>query len=185
MKKALFAALSLGAACLAHPSAAQDMDMSEEEVATLARIAMPAAFRGLQVKCDPVLGADAYMFASGDMLEARLTTASNSATPQVSGLIARMSAQGNPQMAEVLAGMPPEALVPFFNEMIAGMVTSRIEADDCATIDRVLFLLDPLPPENLAQLLAFFYAESRRSRAEGEAIETVELAVPPRARAKR
>lgn len=174
MKRFLQPALALSLAAFAQPATAQNIDMSEAEMDVMARIAMPAAFRSLQTKCDPVLGTDAYMFARGEALHRRLVATSDAAAPGATRVIARVAARDNPAMGEVLAGMSPESLRPFVSEMIAGMVTSRVEADQCARIDRVLELLEPLPPENLAQLLAFAYIQSRND----------ERAAPSAARAR-
>lgn len=160
MKK-LLAPIACLLATLATHAAAQEVRLSEQEMDVVARIAMPAAFRSLQAKCDPVLGTDAYMFTRGEALHRRLVVTSDAAAPGASRVIASVAARDNPAMGEVLAGMPPESLRPFVSEMIAGMVTSRVQADQCARIDRVLALLEPLPPENLAQLLAFAYTQSQ------------------------
>ena len=152
----------LGALALfAQPAAAQAVNLTEEEMAVVARVAMPAAFRSLQTKCDPVLEADAYMFARGDALHRRLLATSNTATPGASRVIAQVASRSNPAMGQMLSGLSPEALRPFVNEMVAGLVVSRVETDQCARIDRVLELLEPLPPENLAQLVAYAYAQSQ------------------------
>lgn len=165
LKTLLLAPLALAATAVAQPAAAQQLDLTENEMATVARIAMPAAFRSLQVKCSPVLSASAYMFASGESLHRKLTTASQSAAPGASRILASVAARSNPAMSEILAGMPAETLLPFVNEMVAGMLTREIEPDQCATIDRVLELIEPLPAENVADLLALAYAQSPPSQS--------------------
>lgn len=161
MMKRLLPPVACALAAFAQPAAAQAVNLTEEEMAVVARIAMPTAFRSLQTKCGPVLGADAYMIASGDALHRRLLATSNTAAPGATRVIARVASRSNPAMGEMLAGLSPEALRPFVNEMVAGMVVSRVETDQCARIDRVLALLEPLPPENLAQLVAFAYTQSQ------------------------
>ncbi|MCL6251096.1 hypothetical protein M3P36_08580 [Altererythrobacter sp. KTW20L] len=168
LKMLLAAPLACIAAVSAVPAAAQlpaGVDLSEDEMATLARLAMPTAFRSLQTKCNTVLDADAYMYRSGDALHRRLTQTSEAAWPAAGRMIARVAARGNPAMGEVLAGMPADSLRPFVNEMVAGMVTTRVEADQCERIDRVLALLEPLPPENLADLAAYAYVQAREADA--------------------
>ena len=160
------APLACLAAVSAVPATAQlpaGIDLSEDEMAVFARLAMPTAFRSLQAKCNPVLDADAYMYRSGDALQRRLTTASETAWPNAGRMIARVAARGNPAMGEILAGMPADSLRPFVNEMVAGMIATRVEAGQCERIDRVLALLEPLPPENLADLAAFAYIEAREA----------------------
>ena len=166
-KRTVIAPVLLAAAALSTTPAAAQINLSEEEMEVFARAAMPAALRSLQTRCDPVLGTDAYMFARGDALQRRLTSASEAAWPDAVRLVARVAARGNPAMGEVLAGMPPESLRPFVSEMVAGMVNQRVAVDQCERIDRVLKLLDPLPPENLSQLVAYAYAEAQAEDGAG------------------
>lgn len=172
LKTLLLAPLALAAVFAGQPAAAQ-IDLSEAEMEMFARLAMPTVFRTLQTKCDPVLPADAFMFAQGDALHRKLTATSEAAWPNAGRMIARVAARDNPAMGELLAGMPADSLRPFVNEMVAGLVATRIETDQCTRIDRVLALLEPLPAENLAQLMAFAYTESlaeeRASAASGAA----------------
>jgi len=162
--KAILVPLAFMSAIAAPSASAQvpaQLDLTEDEMGVFARLAMPTAFRSLQTKCNTVLDADAYMYASGDALHRRLTQTSEAAWPGASRMIARVAARGNPAMGEVLAGMPADSLRPFVNEMVAGMVTTRVQANQCERIDRVLALLEPLPPENLAELVAFAYIQAR------------------------
>ncbi|MFC3099418.1 hypothetical protein [Altererythrobacter lauratis] len=152
------------------PASAQiNLDLNEEEMATFALAAMPAALRSVQARCRPVLDADAYMFAQSDTLTRRLTATSDRAFPGAARSIARIAARGNPAMGEIMAGMPPETLRPLLDEFVAGMVTQRVDPSRCDSIDRVLALLDPLPPENLARLAAIAMTEAQANPAAGTA----------------
>lgn len=162
---ASFAALGATAAlCLAQPALAQE-EFSEQEVAALARAAMPSALLSLQDKCRPALPANAYIFASGSNLYSRLQAASRGAWPQARGAIVRMASRDNPQFGNILAALPPESLQPFVDEMVAGIVTTRMETARCDQIDRVLELLDPLPAENLAKLIGIAVLEAQKDEA--------------------
>ncbi len=164
LRKLLTPAL-LASALITQPVAAQQMpEMSEEEVAAFVRVALPGAFRSIQTKCRTSLDGNAYIYASGDELHALFAAASRDAWPGAAQMIARSASRDNPAMGEVLAGMPPEVLQPFLDEMVAGMVTSRVEEKHCSQINRAMELLDPLPPENLAALIGLAYAESQKGR---------------------
>ncbi len=143
--------------------------MSEEEVAAFVQVALPGAFRSVQSKCRSSLEPNAYIFASGDQLHARFTVASQDAWPEAAQMIARSASNGNPAMGEVMAGMPPEVMQPFVDEIIAGMVTSKLEQEHCEPINRALALLDPLPPEYLAELIGMAYAETQKAEAARQA----------------
>ncbi len=162
MMKRFLAPVMFVSVSLPQPGMAQQApEMSEEEVAAFVRVALPGAFRSVQEKCRGTLQPDAYIYASGDELLARFEQASGDAWPQAAEMIARSASRNNPAMGEVMAGMPPEVLQPFVDEMIAGMVTREIQDRHCAQIDQALELLDPLPPENLAALIGMAYAISQ------------------------
>lgn len=161
MQKQLLASITLGIAVLAQPAAAQQLQFTEQEMATVARIGMPAAFRSLQAKCDPLLDSNAYIFARGEVLHRRLLAVSNAAAAGASRVIASVTARSSPAMGEIVGGMPPEVLRPYFDEMVAGMMTREIETENCAAINRALELIEPLPAENLADLLALAYMQEQ------------------------
>ena len=164
-----FAALAAPIAALAaimtvQPAAAQGQ-FNEEEVSALARVAMPRAFQSLQQKCSPILPLNSYIFANGDELLYRLQGASAGAWPQARGAIIRLVTRENPQIAALLNAMPPESLQPFVDELIAGMVSTKLETGRCEQIDRILELLDPLPAENLAELIGIAVIEAQQDEA--------------------
>ena len=150
--------------------------MSEEEVSTLARFAMPGAFRGLVNGCRAQLPADAYVLTQGDALQARLEASATGAQDAAIAAFMEMGMTDDPGMGEVLGNMPPSVLGPFLNEMVAGMVATQIKPEQCVTADRALALLDPLPPENLAALLGLIVVEMQKDDTE-EAPEAAEAEV--------
>lgn len=165
--KALVSCTFLAALTLAasQPVSAQELDLSEEELSGLVLAAMPSVLQGIQARCRQVLDADAFMLARAEALDRRLTAAATAAWPSAVHSIARIAANGNPAMGEVLANMPPETLRPMLHEFVAGMINTRVRTDQCARIDQVLALLEPLPPANLARLLAIAIAASQNGSA--------------------
>ena len=164
MKKTLAALVTLASLSCGSPALAQDMQLTEGEAAAVTRFAMPRAFQSVQQKCRTALSRSAYMYARGDSLLGRLQDASAGSWDAAHGAIVRMAASENPQMQGILSRMPREALQPFVDEMIAGMLVSRLQTENCAQIDRVLSLLDPLPPQNLADLIALVVVEAQKSK---------------------
>ena len=147
---------------LAQPLAAQaSVQLSESETRAVALYAMPHAFRSLQTRCTGQVPRDAYMFAQGSALGARLDRAARGQFPAARAAVTRLAARENPQMATLLNALPPENLEPLVRELIAGKVQSEVQPADCARINQVLELLDPLPPENLAGLLGVFALEAQ------------------------
>ena len=55
----------------------------------------------------------------------------------------------------MIAGMPDEALKPFVVAFVQQMAATEIKPDQCQDIERGLELIDPLPADNVAGLVAF------------------------------
>ena len=166
MKKTLIALLAAAAAVTGTPAAAQSLpQMSEDEANALARFAMPRAFQGVQQTCRNTLGGDAYIYASGNRLMGKLQTASRGSWPTARRAIMQMVRSQSPDMLPLINSMPSDSLQPFAEEMIAGMVVSKMKVGECERVNRVLELLDPLPPENLAGLIAYVFVQAQE---EGE-----------------
>lgn len=157
--------LALAAMALAAPVSAQSTgngsDLSEAQMTALARFAMPTAFRGVQQRCVNILPSNAYIYARGDALTGRLQAASAGQFTQARQALMSFLPPEQAPMAEVLAQLPPESLEPLMREMIAAKIVSDVDSQRCSQINRALELLDPLPPENLAELLAFALVTAR------------------------
>lgn len=162
--KSVATLLAAAGMLLSAPAHAQ-IDFSQDEAAALARYAMPRAFVAVQQRCRAVLPGQAYIFASGDRLHARLSSVSSGSWPAARAAIVRMASADNPQMSEILSRMPPEALEPFVDELVAGLVATEIDPLRCPQIDRALELLEPLPPENLAELIGLAVVEAQNENA--------------------
>lgn len=50
--------------------------------------------------------------------------------------------------------MPDASLQQMLDAAMAGMVGQRLPVERCATVDTVVRLLAPLPPQNTAELIA-------------------------------
>jgi hypothetical protein len=157
-----FALAALLACALAQPLSAQTRpQMSEAEVSAVALYAMPHAFRALQTRCTAQLPADAYMRANGGELGSRLDRASRGRFPAARAALTRLVTSENPQMATLIQQLPAENVEPLARELIAGKVQSEVDLADCGKFDRILSLLDPLPPENLAALMGVMVLETQ------------------------
>ena len=161
-RKTLLLISALAAATLAQPLAAQNRpQLTEAEIHAVALYGMPHAFRALQTRCATQLPASAYMRSHGDALSARLARSARGTFPGARAAMTRLLASDNPQMATLIGQLPQENVEPLVAELIAGKVQSEVQVQECSRIDRVLELLDPLPPENLAGLMGVFVLESQ------------------------
>ena len=55
----------------------------------------------------------------------------------------------------MIAALPESSLRPFVDGLVGQMIAGEIKPDSCDKIERGMELLSPLPPENIAGLLAF------------------------------
>lgn len=159
---AAFALAAVAPAALAFSAGAQDRPrLNETEVNAVALYSMPHAFRALQTRCAPQLPASAYIRSQGDALGTRLDRSARGRFPAARAAMTRLLAEGNPQMATLIGQIPEDNVEPLVRELIAGKVQSEVKLEDCARLNRVLELLDPLPPENLASLLGVIVLEAQ------------------------
>ncbi|TIX50040.1 hypothetical protein [Alteraurantiacibacter aquimixticola] len=163
MVKKLAASLALAAMALSAPTQAQNRpDFTEDEITAMALYAMPLAFSSLQRKCASVLDPQAYIYAYGDELSERLRISANGQFPYARAALMKFAGDREDPMLTMVQNLPPETLEPLVSEMVTAKVFSEIKTSDCGEYDRVLALLDPLPPENLAQLAGFLAVKANR-----------------------
>ena len=147
----------LAAALLMIPQAAMAADevcLTPREFAALSAYALPSVIGGTSRACAAQLPADAFLRRSGDELAARYARGKAAAWPEARAAFLKMSAAKDPGAAQLFTAMPDDALQQVADAALAGIVASKVKPDSCATIDRALALLSPLPPENTAELIA-------------------------------
>ena len=153
---ALLAAPALAFVPMQQAAHAQDMsDMAEEDLSALVRFALPSVFQRVQIMCEPELPADSYIFTNGDDLEARFADAADGSFAAAQDAILQLGGADDPGVTELMAQMPPEVMAPFMSEIIAGKVAQELPVSACAPINRTMELLDPLPTQNFADLVAY------------------------------
>lgn len=168
----ILALVTIGATPLlsAQPLSAQPLsaqvDLSEREVVQIARFALPNAFQAVQQRCRQNLAADAYIYAEGGALHSRLVAASRGSWPEARDIALDMLTRENPEMAGIFNQMPSKTLRPFAEELIASALASEVEPRNCGQINRVLELLDPLPAENLTDLIGLIAVEAQKQEAQ-------------------
>ena len=59
----------------------------------------------------------------------------------------------NAEASELLKSLPDSALQPMVDALISGMVSQRLPTERCSSVDRLVRLLSPLPPESTAELI--------------------------------
>lgn len=111
--------------------------------------------------CAPVLGASAYLRRNPD-LGRRYMDASADAWPTARAGIAKVA---GPDVAPLLDSA---FAAPAVSSLVAPLVAQEIKAADCPQIDRILSLVAPLPPQNIAGIaVAFLQLANDRDRKAG------------------
>ncbi|RZM07534.1 MAG: hypothetical protein EOP68_13690 [Sphingomonas sp.] len=108
----------------------------------------PAAVTGVATRCRAALPANAYLARNGATLVARLRPAASAALPAARQAFGRVA--GIPLPASLDDG----TVVGLIEAAVTEELVSHIKPAECGAIDRVLAQADPLPPRNLAALIA-------------------------------
>jgi len=146
----------LAAALLMIPQAAMAADevcLTPREFAALSAYALPSVIGGTSRACAAQLPATAFLRHSGDELAARYARSKAAAWPEARAAFLKVSGANDPTARDLLSSIPDDTLQQMTDAAFAGIVAGKVKPSSCATIDRVIALLAPLPPENTAELL--------------------------------
>lgn len=127
--------------------------LTEPEVRALATFAMPSALDGLIRNCTTHVGDAGFMTRNGAALVAGYAANKNAAWPMARKAFFRLGGDKDKESVEMIAKLPDEALQPFVEGMIGGMVGAKLKPEQCRVADKMMRLLAPLPPENMVELL--------------------------------
>ena len=148
----LAAALLAGIPQLAN--AAVPSCLTAVEFASLAQFALPSVITGATQRCAQALPGDAFLRRQGAALASRYGEGRGASWPQAKTAFLKLSANEKDDAAAMIRGMPDEAMQQMLLGMVEGLVGAQLPLERCATVDRVIALLAPLPPRNTAGLIA-------------------------------
>ena len=146
--KTALTALALGAAAALAPAlaSAQGSCISRAESQAVVAYLMPDLVDQAAKRCAPLLG-PSYLGERGGALADRMTPLSRAAWPDAKRALERQSGTALPD-----GGI----LVDIGRVAIAEGIVRELDGESCAVLDPMLAHLDPLPPENLANVFALF-----------------------------
>ena len=127
--------------------------LTHAEATAVIGYALPDLLGGLRNKCKASLPATAFLTARAAELEERYRVQANSLWPQAKVAFIKMVAGD-----EMMTKLSDAALRPFLSDAFAVAITEDIEAGDCPTVDGVIEMLAPLPPQNMARLIGIILA---------------------------
>jgi hypothetical protein len=146
LKTALIAALVAAAPA----QQAQRPCLTEAQVEDLTLFALPPLLEAMATRCGPSLPADAYLLNGGKTLSQQLAGQSAARWP---GARSALSVIAEDKFPPELSAETARSLV---RDLASSQMLGKVKPEECARINRVADLLSPLPPANLAGLVATF-----------------------------
>ena len=121
--------------------------MTDAEMTDLMLALAPAAFGAVRTKCGATLPAGSPLRETSTMM-ARYDAAAKTAWPRGKASIQKL-VQHDPNEQKIIEALTPEMI----SALLAPKIVTSIPADGCGRIDHLVTLLEPLPPENLGELV--------------------------------
>ena len=153
IKRAFALAAALPLAFSAMPAQAQQ-ELDPAQIESAVRFGLPALFEGYQARCAAQLAPGGYIARNADRLAAKFAEGADAHWLEAKSALLALGADDGMDPA-MIAGMPDEALKPFVVAFVQQMAATEIKPDQCQDIERGLELIDPLPADNVAGLVAF------------------------------
>jgi hypothetical protein len=135
-------------------AAAEPPCLAPAEFTALAEYAMPSIINGTAQRCSTTLAPNAFLRSQGPQLVQRYAQSKPAAWPGAKAAFLKLSTTTNADANKLIGSMPDASLQQMLDSLMEGLVGQHVPLDRCATIDRVVGLLAPLPPQNTAELIA-------------------------------
>ncbi|MES2338477.1 MAG: hypothetical protein V4537_10305 [Pseudomonadota bacterium] len=119
----------------------------QREAEALLLAMAPAVIGSVAATCATALPANALLRRSVGPLTAKYAAESDAAWPLAKEGLRKLIGPDSAQLVD------SEVARPMVTAMIAPMLAKEVKPKDCANIDRVLTLIDPLPAKNTAALV--------------------------------
>lgn len=145
-------------------NAAERPCLTSAEFASLASYSLPSIISGTGQRCAVALGPSAWLPANGDELIARYARNKSGAWPGAKAAFLKLSSNGNEEANKLFRDMPDASLQQILDATMEGMISQNIPLERCDTIDQVIRLLSPLPPENTAELIGLAVGLGSKTR---------------------
>jgi hypothetical protein len=154
MRRPIAFAAALLAATPGIASAAEPPCLTPAEFTAVAGYTLPSIITGTAQRCATTLAPSAYLRTSGKDLAARYAGQKAKHWPGAKAAFLKLSASTNADANKLFRDMPDASLQGILDATMEGMISGQVPLNRCATIDRLIGLLSPLPPENTAELIA-------------------------------
>lgn len=172
MARVACAALAIAMPTTAIAQAAVKPCMEPAEAQAMLTFMLPGAFDALSDQCQASLPADSVLSRSGKLLAARYRPEADAAWPVAKQAFGKMSD------AAILKLLDDATLKKLVSAGIAGELSKQVKVRDCATVDRFVAALEPLPARNVAMLLGALIEVGARADAQGNKSSPFKICKP-------
>lgn len=138
--------------------AAERPCLASAEAEALATVALPDIIRQAGTVCAPQLPATSLLRRPSSPLLQRYDAEADRAWPAARASIIKLS---NPAANALLQS---DYARPLLTSLVAPLIVGRIAVKDCSMIDRLVTLLEPLPPRNTAGVIVTFLQYLRTAK---------------------
>ena len=154
MRRFILTAAAILATAPGMARAAETPCLTSAEFTSLASYSLPSINSGTVQRCGPSLGAGAFLRSEGRSLATRYASQKAKNWPGAKAAFLKLSNSDKGDTGRMFKDMADAPLQNILDAMMEGMVSQQIPVERCGTIDRLVRLLAPLPPENTAELIA-------------------------------
>lgn len=167
------ALITVAASLVASPVAAQQRCISSSEAEAMTLVALPEIIRQTGVVCTTQLPSTSIVRRASSPLLDRYETEATRAWPTARAAIVKLS---DPAVDALLGS---DFARPLLTTLLVPQLVGRIAVSDCGTIDRLVTLLEPLPPRNTAGIVVATLQYLKAEKAKGSKIEVPEIPLCP------
>ena len=151
------------------PAPAQHRCVTNGEAEAMAQVALPDIIRQTGAVCQTRLPAASLVRRSAGAFIDKYDAAADQAWPQARAAIAKLA---DPMITPLLAS---DYARPMITAIVTPLIVGRIAPQDCATIDRLVTQLAPLPPKNMASVIVTTLQYLRDEKAKGKNVAVPDL----------
>ena len=159
-------AILMAAAAIASPVSAQAQCITAPEAEAMTLVALPDIIRETGRVCAAQLPATSLVRNQSSALIGRYQGEADRAWPSARAAIVKLS---DPAVDALLDS---EFARPLLTTLLVPQIVGRIATRDCGTIDRMVTLLQPLPPRNTAGIVVatLQYLKAVKNKGKRDAI---------------
>ncbi|HEY5722780.1 MAG TPA: hypothetical protein VIT45_10710 [Allosphingosinicella sp.] len=156
--------LAIAAALAAQPAPVPPPQcVPQADVADMALYYLPAIYRTVAEKCRAALPADAYLVTGASAYFDRIAAQRDSRWPGARRAFVKIIGT-----SELPKEVTDESLRSLSDAMLAAKLSADLKTEHCSTIDEYAELLAPLPPENMAKVVALTGALATKDDKKGK-----------------